>query len=189
MIPTAVETGPVRDKLYVQQITNECQHDLAVTVGDLRLYVPVNDPISPWYGLEEWPYCGTKVTSCDIDVEYGLIYQFTDYAWIKFVDKDNDGVFSDDDNAYIDMDSSDDVSTGDIRLTDVAIDGEWFYYNNTKVGDQHEGDKGDEMLPADSALMTSDRDPLSVLYQPVDSKYTSLTTTAVETGHVLMSST
>ncbi|MBP2031131.1 hypothetical protein J2755_002079 [Methanohalophilus levihalophilus] len=151
------------DKLYLQQIVDKKNYDHAVTVGDLRLYVPVNDPVSPWYGLEEWPYCGTKVTSCDIDVEYALTYMFTDYAWIKFVDKDNDGVFSDDDNAYIDMDGSDDVSTGDVRLTDVAIDGEWFYFNNTKVGDQHEGDKGDEMLPADGALMSSDRDLLGVV--------------------------
>ncbi len=154
------------DKLYVQQLVNQCcdiPYDVAVTVGDLRLYVPVNDPISPWYGLEKWPYCGTKVTSCDIDAEYALTYLFSDYAWIKFVDKDNSGDFTADDNAYIDMDGTNDVSTGDVRLTDVAIDGEWFYYNNTKVGDQHEGDKGDEMLPADMYLMNSDRDLLSVI--------------------------
>lgn len=151
------------DKLYVQQLTGEHHKDVAVTIGDLRLYVPVNDPNSPFFGMEEWPNCGTKVDCGDIDLEYKVSELFTDYAWIKFVDRDGDGVFTEGtDHAYIDMDNSNDVTLYDVRLTDVTIKMA-FYPNNTKVMDQHALDLGDTLIPADDNLKMADEDLLGVI--------------------------
>jgi hypothetical protein len=161
------------DKLYIQQITEVCHLDLAVTVGDLRLYVPVNDPNSPFFGMEDWPECGTKVTCADIDVEYGVTEVFTNYDFIKFVDRNNNGVFDEGiDHVYIDMDESDDVTLYDVRLTDVSIK-EAFYPNNTKVMTQHDLDLGDTLLPTDLYITVSDLDLLAVVpyvegYAPAD---------------------
>ncbi|WP_462272618.1 hypothetical protein [Methanohalophilus sp.] len=179
------------DKLYVQQLDMLDDYPInnaVVTVGDLRLYVPFNDPISPWNGMTEapwhtveddnayevvWPDCGTKVTMCELDAEFALSTPvFTNYgeageAGIKYSERDGDTGFGVMDNAYIDMDGNDVVSTGDIRLTDVSVNGEWFYYNNTKVGDQHEGDKGHALLPGNASeaidIRLSDRDLLGVV--------------------------
>ncbi|MCM1988032.1 hypothetical protein, partial [Methanococcoides seepicolus] len=163
------------DKLYIQQYT-ECdsfQLNLGVSVGDLRLYVPVNDPNSPFYDEEEdWPECGTKVTLCNIDVEYGVTEVFHNYALIKFVDRDNDGLFTEGvDHVYIDMDNSSDVTVGDVRLTDVSIKNDT-YANNTKV-DDHDLDRAGTMLPADLYITVSDLDLLAVVpyvagYGPAD---------------------
>jgi hypothetical protein len=161
------------DKLYIQQITENCIPNLGVTVGDLRLYVPVNDPNSPFFGMEDWPECGTKVTCADIDVEYGVTEVFTNYDFIKFVDRNNNGVFDEGiDHVYIDMDESDDVTLYDVRLTDVSIK-EAFYPNNTKVMTQHDLDLGDTLLPTDLYITVSDLDLLAVVpyvegYAPAD---------------------
>ncbi|MCM1987862.1 hypothetical protein, partial [Methanococcoides seepicolus] len=154
------------DKLYIQQLIADCegfQLDLGVSVGDLRLYVPVNDPNSPFFGMEEWPECGTKVTCADIDVEYAVTEVFTNYDWIKFVDRNNNGEFTEGvDHAYIDMDDSYDVTLYDVRLTDVSIK-DAFYPNNTKVMTQHDLDLGDTLVDADENLKFSDEDLLSVV--------------------------
>ncbi|MCM1988044.1 hypothetical protein, partial [Methanococcoides seepicolus] len=152
------------DKLYIQQYT-ECdsfQLNLGVSVGDLRLYVPVNDPTSPFFGMEDWPECGTKVTCADIDVEYGVSFVFHNYDWIKFVDRNNDGIFTEGvDHVYVDMDESDDVTVGDVRLTDVSIKND-SYENNTKV-DDHDLDRAGTMMDADLYVTVSDEDLLAVV--------------------------
>jgi hypothetical protein len=166
------------DKLYIQQMVADHEnrlwfYDDAVTVGDLRLYVPVNDPNSPFFGMEDWPECGTKVTCADIDVEYAVTEVFTNYDFIKFVDRNNNGVFDEGiDHVYIDMDESDDVTLYDVRLTDVSIK-EAFYPNNTKVMTQHDLDLGDTLLPTDLYITVSDLDLLAVVpyvegYAPAD---------------------
>ncbi|RNI11869.1 hypothetical protein EFE42_09545 [Methanohalophilus sp. RSK] len=155
------------DKLYFQQMTDKFQYDKAVTVGDHRLYVPVNDPNSPFFEMEEWPECGTKVTLCDIDVEYALTEVFSNYDLIKYVDRNNDDEFTEGvDHAYIDMDGVANetgvVTLYDVRLTDVSIK-EAFYPNNTKVMDQHALDLGQTLDDADENLMNSDVDLLGVV--------------------------
>jgi hypothetical protein len=174
---TATWTCP--DKLYIQQMVADHEnrlwfYDDAVTVGDLRFYVPVNDPNSPFYDPEEdWPECGTKVTCADIDVEYAVTEVFTNYDFIKFVDRNNNGVFDEGiDHVYIDMDESNDVTLYDVRLTDVSIK-DAFYPNNTKVMTQHDLDLGDTLLPADLYITVSDLDLLAVVpyvegYGPAD---------------------
>jgi hypothetical protein len=157
------------DKLYIQQITDNCIANLGVTVGDLRLYVPVNDPNSPFFGMEDWPECGTKVTCADIDVEYAVTYVFSNYDLIMFVDRNNDGEFTEGvDHVYIDMDESNDVTLYDVRLTDVSIK-EAFYPNNTKVMTQHDLDLGDTLMPSDLYVTVSDLDLLAVVpYVDID---------------------
>jgi hypothetical protein len=151
------------DKLYFQQMTDKFHYDKAVTVGDHRLYVPVNDPNSPFFEMEEWPECGTKVSLCNIDVEYTLTEVFSNYELIKYVDRNNDGEFTEGvDHAYIDMDANDIVTLYDVRLTDVSIK-EAFYPNNTKVMDQHALDLGQTLNPADENLKNSDVDLLGVV--------------------------
>ncbi|ADE37030.1 hypothetical protein [Methanohalophilus mahii] len=160
------------DKLYFQQMTDEFHYDKAVTVGDHRLYVPVNDPNSPFFEMEEWPECGTKVSLCNIDVEYTLTEVFSNYDLIKYVDRNNDGEFTEGvDHAYIDMDANDVVTLYDVRLTDVSIK-EAFYPNNTKVMDQHALDLGQTLKPADQNLMWSNVDLLSVVPHPSDDTFT-----------------
>jgi hypothetical protein len=123
----------------------------------------VNDPTSPFFGMEDWPDCGTKVTLCNIDVEYGVTEVFEEYDLIRYVDRNNDGDFDAGvDHAYIDMDDSDDVTLYDVRLTDVSIK-EAFYPNNTKVMTQHDLDLGDTLVEADWNLMSSDIDLLGVV--------------------------
>ncbi|MCM1987865.1 hypothetical protein, partial [Methanococcoides seepicolus] len=155
-----VDSGLLIDVTLAPAILNA---DAAVTVGDLRLYVPVNDPTSPFFGMEDWPECGTKVTCADIDVEYVVTEVFTNYDFIKFVDRNNNGVFDEGiDHVYIDMDESDDVTLYDVRLTDVSIK-DAFYPNNTKVMTQHDLDLGDTLVDADENLKFSDEDLLSVV--------------------------
>jgi len=133
----------------------------------------VNDPNSPFFGMEDWPECGTKVTCADIDVEYAVTGVFEDYDLIRFVDRNNNGVFDEGvDHVYIDMDDSDDVTLYDVRLTDVTIK-DAFYPNNTKVMTQHDLDLGDTLLDADLYITVSDVDLLAVVpyvsgYGPAD---------------------
>jgi hypothetical protein len=171
------------DKLYFQQpvgeefnegseLGNEAYaHNLFTTVGDLRLYIPYNDPYSPFQGVEEWPECGTKVTTCDVDVTYALLPHDEVYdidQLLAYSDRNDNGMFDSEDNAYIDMDASGDVTIGDVRLTDVAIK-EDFYSNNTKVADEHSRELGDELhyfagdLDDWEALEDSNRDLLNLI--------------------------
>ncbi|APH39091.1 hypothetical protein [Methanohalophilus halophilus] len=142
------------DKLYLQQLFDErgdlCNvedvdyspeeyYDWFVTAGDDRLYVPVNDPLSPFNGTEEWPECGTKVTLCNVDIEYALKNIMID---VGFIDRDKDGEFDQttpemSDAAYLDMDRNGHVSVGDIRLNNFTISGELFEAN-TKVAEHDE---------------------------------------------------
>lgn len=128
------------DKMYLQQLVNTSQHDLFVTIGDLRLYIP--DETSPFYD-SEWPECGTKVVQCNIDLVYALMnpLDMGIYPMAGFVDKDGQQGFGLKDNAYLDMDENELVSKGDIRLTNVTTKYNKYEYN-TKVVD-HDEDIGD----------------------------------------------
>jgi hypothetical protein len=143
------------DKLYLQQLFEEREngldnvdvcyspdhYDWFVTVGDDRLYVPVNDPYSPFFEMEDWPDCATKVRFCDIDAGFALKNIYVD---VGFIDRNKDGLFDQNDAepgmadaAYLDMDRNMYVSIGDIRLNDFTISGV-LYEANTKVAEHDE---------------------------------------------------
>ena len=99
------------DKLYINQPTGEIQFDNFVTIGDVRLFIPEDNPY-----LE----CGTKVQQGDMDAVYALRVNIgAQLAYYSF------GA----DEVYIDMDADHRVSIGDVRLTTVS----GHYEPNTKV--------------------------------------------------------
>ena len=119
------------DKLYLEQPPV----DRLVTIGDIRLYMP--DATSPFYD-PDWPECGTKVEQCNIDAVYRLRQQPA--AQFGFFDYNIPGgainVFDDSDTGYVDMDGSNTVTPGDIRLTawhNVPDGDDRKYEPNTKV--------------------------------------------------------
>jgi uncharacterized repeat protein (TIGR01451 family) len=135
------------DKLYLQQIVNinnengneyySIQHNMFVTVGDLRFYVPP-EAIQE----ENWYACGTKVMPCNTDVTHALYYwEFLPSLDpdVGFFDKNDNDEFDVGEAAYLDMDGSGNVSIGDVRLTE-AICWHTNYSANTKVLDQHAED-------------------------------------------------
>jgi hypothetical protein len=128
------------DKLYIQQIVDECgeMHDKFVSIGDFRVYVPQKA-----IDEEGWPECGTKVVQCNVDLVYTLM-KADPYIKAGFVNRDNVNGFSAQDNAYLDMDGDGKVSDGDVRLTRVEIKDE-IYDPNTKVKEPHDDDLGDEL--------------------------------------------
>ncbi|MCS3923570.1 hypothetical protein [Methanosalsum natronophilum] len=143
----ATGTWTCPDKLYFQQLYEsrytlevsngygwEFPHDMFVTVGDYRVYEPISDVRSPFYGLEEWPESSNKVFMCNKDATYVLTDHFMPIEeLLRYADLNQNNRFDVTEPAYIDMDNSGTVTVGDIRLTDVTIDGEFFYENNTKV--------------------------------------------------------
>ena len=103
------------DILYVQQAHGQStanpseQHDAYVTIGDSRLYVPLNDPCI----LK----CGTKVIQCDEDMTYALEDTGMNIINWGYIDGNNVNVFDGDDSGYIDMDSNGIVTEGDVRVS------------------------------------------------------------------------
>lgn len=167
------------DKLYFQQLVgdeyvDENESDMShpkdkfVTIGDHRIYEPFSDEMSPFEGLEDWPECGTKVVKCDVDVTYALMDNKGDDIedLIRYTDRNSNEVFDEGDNAYIDMDDNNRVTVGDVRLTDVSVDGQYFYYNNTKV-EQHDKDIGEDLTKESDGeyrwFADSNRDLLSMI--------------------------
>ncbi len=173
------------DKLYFQQLvrvdtnnSNESTlnvngwyypHDMFVTVGDYRVYEPISDVRSPFYGLEEWPQSSNKVFMCNKDATYVLMDHHVDDIenLLRYADLNQNNRFDNSEPAYIDMDKSGTVTVGDIRLTDVTIDGEFFYENNTKVA-IHDHDIGVPLKKYSNGeyrwFADSDKDLLSLIH-------------------------
>ena len=131
----ALATG--EDKLYLQQpvltgamaaVPNRLNvldpFEDFVTIGDFRIYMPVDEPC--------WPDCGTKVMQCDGDATYPILIPGVDSTnaqgavpamTIDWVDVNGDGVFTGGtDHVYINVDGAgiDTVSAGDVRLTEAC---------------------------------------------------------------------
>ena len=99
------------DKLYINQPTGEPQFDKFVTIGDVRLFIPEDNPYLD---------CGTKVQQGDMDAVYALMVETgAQLAYYEFGEEE----------VYIDMDADEKVSIGDVRLTAVSN----HYEPNTKV--------------------------------------------------------
>ncbi|WP_292487839.1 hypothetical protein [Methanohalobium sp.] len=126
------------DKLYIQQFTEGGIDNFVVTNGDHRLYEPFNDPTSPFYQMEDWYECGTKVL-CDEDTTYTL--KNPGNIFVGFIDRDGSGDFTPGDAAYINMDNDSNmqVTDGDVRLNNITIT-ETVYEANTKVKSPHDKD-------------------------------------------------
>lgn len=116
------------DKLYINQPTDEPQFDHFVTIGDVRLFVPVDNPYLD---------CGTKVQQGDMDAVYALMVD-TD-ARLAYYTYGEDEV-------YIDMDDDYKVSIGDVRLTSVSN----HYEPNTKVKISDQWDLNHELTHFDN---------------------------------------
>jgi hypothetical protein len=132
------------DKLYLQQIVIDdpalnpalsplplVQNTLYafegfVTIGDFRLYMPLNEPC--------WPDCGTKVEQCDGDAVYPLLIPAVDIPQtgaanpamqLRWVDATPGGPFDPAfDDVYIETNplsaNPNRVEVGDVRLTSVC---------------------------------------------------------------------
>ena len=117
-----------------------CVKDKFVTIGDLRLYVPLE-------AIDEgWPECGTKVEQCNIDATYVLTKDCK--IRIMYGDVDSDEVYDMGETLYVDMthpectEGPDKVEAGDIRLN-------WYhdlYEPNTKVNSTN-SDKNNPLMP------------------------------------------
>jgi len=129
------------DKLYLNQphkdmcddgccdcdcCDNAWWFDKTVTPGDVRIYIPPNDPCVP--------ECGTKVVQGDNDAVYALMKNLDD-AELAYYEGGPDEV-------YIDMDGNKMVSFGDVRLTWVST----VYPPNTKVKVCDEDDLGHVLI-------------------------------------------
>jgi len=129
------------DILYVQRAHNLEQHDAFVTIGDSRLYVePDNSYI---------PDCGTKVSQCDTDMTYSLeITGMNNFNW-GYRDGNVANVFDQTDAGYIDMDGSNSITEGDIRVST----GSGFEPNTIVI--EGDGDINDPLLiPANQLVLT-----------------------------------
>ncbi len=111
------------DKLYINQPTDEPQFDHFVTIGDVRLFIPEDNPYLD---------CGTKVEQGDMDAVYALMVDTG--ARMAYYPGGAGG----NDEVYIDMDDDGIVSIGDVRLTEVST----HYEPNTKVKDSDRWDLG-----------------------------------------------
>ncbi len=117
------------DKLYLQQLVlwpangaanQNNQFDAFVTIGDFRLYMPLEEPC--------WPDCGTKVQQCDPDAVYSLLIPGVDVVnparpvaamQFRWVDANSNGFLDPEDHSYVDTDSAGTiVEMGDIRLSE-----------------------------------------------------------------------
>jgi len=149
------------DKLYLQQLVDEDNYDLFVTIGDVRLYIPPN-ATGPGPDEPCWGPCGTKVWQCDVDLVYALM-GMPDVAQVRYVDRHDPAGYNGHgdilgDGVYFDMDGSGKVSAGDIRLSNICGQ----YDPNTKVGTDTQ-ENGD--LQTDFAVdIPNDR----VLYADID---------------------
>lgn len=115
------------DKLYINQPYNddfdendEGSFEKFVTIGDTRLYIPPDEPC----GLE----CGTKVFQGNKDAVYSLYIPGASWG---YVESSVNGAYDlpATEGVYIDMDDDEDVSAGDIRITDNS----YGFKANTKV--------------------------------------------------------
>lgn len=133
-------TWTCSDKIYLQQphenSAYEREFDHVVTIGDVRLYMPPDENV---YGSDEClPDCGTKVDQCSLDAVYALMLFDPDDedspTW-GYYDTVTDGIADlrpHQEAVYIDMDNSNDVTPGDIRLTYSCSE---TYPPNSKVKD------------------------------------------------------
>jgi hypothetical protein len=124
------------DKLYLNQYHEglNSHFDDFVTIGDVRLYIPLDD--------ECVDDCGTKVVEGDFDATYALIvFNGTLSPQI--------GTFNDVE-VYLDMDHDSKVSIGDIRLSSVST----VYDPNTKVGECDYFDLGHQLvIPSQTGII------------------------------------
>ncbi len=131
------------DKLYLNQPHDELNHhfDYFVTIGDVRLYIPLED--------ECVPECGTKVLQGDFDATYALMV-FGEVNNVEESDNNGEverpriGTFNDVE-VYIDMDGDGEVSVGDVRLSSVSN----HYDPNTKVAECDYYDLGHQLCFTD----------------------------------------
>ncbi|MCQ1535907.1 hypothetical protein FTO70_09490 [Methanosarcina sp. KYL-1] len=128
------------DKLYLNQPHDELNHhfDYFATIGDVRLYIPLDD--------ECVPECGTKVLQGDFDATYALmVFGEVDSVGVEeSINGDANlpqiGTFNDVE-VYLDMDGDGEVSVGDIRLSSVSN----HYEPNTKVAECDYYDLGHQL--------------------------------------------